>query len=173
MNRQQKEAFVQSLEQDFATNNGAYLVAYKGLTVAQLTSLRKKLRAQDGALQVAKVRLIRRAIAQNSVLHSWEPLLKDQVAIIFSRDGSPAFAKTVYDFSKANQQLSIIAGCVDNEFLSKADLSAFVSLPSREVLLGQLLGTMKAPVGQFVGLLKMLMIRLVFVLKQIEDKKAH
>lgn len=172
MNRQQKEAFVLSFQQELDSTQGVFLVGCQGLKVAQVTNLRKKLRDQGGSFQVAKVTLIRRAIEKNSALQSWTPYLKNQIGVVFSHDASSAIAKTLQEFAKANQQLSVIAGCVDKAFLSAADFSVFVALPSREVLLAQVCGTLNAPITQFVFVLKMLITRLVFVLKQIENQKV-
>lgn len=174
MNRQEKEDFVQSLKQDFAENKGLFLVGYKGLKVAQVINLRKQLVARGGIFQVAKVTLIKRAVSDNDeVAQQLDPLLKDQVALVFSRDASSGVAKVLHDFAKKNDKLSIIAGRVDNTFLSAHDFAAFVTLPPREVLLAKLCGTLNAPTTTFVCMLRMIITKLVVALHQIEQQKAQ
>jgi large subunit ribosomal protein L10 len=172
MNRQQKETFIQELKKDLTENTGVFLVGYKGLRVSQMTTLRKKLREQDGAFQVIKVTLIKRALQGNDFAGELEPMLKNQIALVFARTENSSVAKVLSDFSKTHKQLAVLAGCVENKFLNAQDFDVFVSLPSREVLLAQICGTLNAPVTNFVVVLKMLMTRLVVVLNQIEQQKA-
>lgn len=172
MNRQQKEVFVQDLKNELRESKGLFLIGYKGLAVAQVTDLRKKLLNGGGSLQVSKLTLIRRAIDGESAAHGLDPYLKDQLALVFAHGGSSAVAKVLHDFAKTNNRLKVVAGCVDNTLLNAGDFAVFVSLPPREVLLGQVCGVLKAPSVQLVSCLKMLITRLVLVLKQIEQQKS-
>ncbi len=171
MNRQQKTLVIQALRDSFLKSKAYFLVGYKGLSVAQMQSLRKELRQKNGKLQVAKARLMKRAVEGIEVIDALSPYLKDQIGLVFSSDESPAVAKVLYEFSKANEAFQIVVGCVDSQLLDKQAVTRIANLPSKEVLLGQMCGSMKAPITSFVGLLNMLMLRLVWSLKQVEQKK--
>jgi large subunit ribosomal protein L10 len=172
MNRQQKEHVVEALKHDFENSQASFLVGYKGLNVAQVFKLRKELRQQGGSFKVAKVTLMKRVANDIPAIEQLMPFLKDQVALVFAQQESSAIAKLLYNFAKENQQLMVLAGCMDSFILDKESVKILASLPSREVLLSQVCGTLKAPITGLVYVLNMLILRLVFVLKKIEEKKA-
>lgn len=171
MNRQEKETVVSELKENFASSTGLFLVGYRGMTVAQLQRLRKMVRQNQGHLKVAKVRLVKRAIEGLPGSEDLAPLLKEQVALIFAEKESPAIAKVIYDFAKGNEALKIVAGYIDASVLPAAAISRIATLPSRDVLLAQLCGTLKAPMSRLVGLFSGMQTKLVVVVKQIEQKK--
>lgn len=172
MNRQQKEDVVETLKQDFETSQASFLVGYKGLNVAQVLKLRKQLRQQGGSFKVAKVTLMRRVASDVPSIEKLMPYFKDQVALVFAQSESPAIAKILYEFAKENQKLTIMAGCMDSVVLSKDSVKVLATLPSKEVLLAQVCGALKSPISGIVVVLNMLILRLLFVLKKIEEKKA-
>jgi large subunit ribosomal protein L10 len=172
MNRQQKEHVVEALKHDFENSHASFLVGYKGLNVAQVLMLRKQLRHQGGSFKVAKVTLMKRVAHDMPSIEKLVPFFKDQVALVFAQQESPAIAKLLYDFAKENQQLMILAGCMDSVVLSKESVKILASLPSKEILLAQVCGTLRAPMFGLVSVLNMLILRLMFVLKKIEEKKA-
>lgn len=171
MNRQEKETVVSELKENFAASTGLFLVGYRGMTVAQLQRLRKMVRQNQGHLKVAKVRLVKRAIEGLPGSEELAPLLREQVALVFAEKESPAIAKAIADFAKENEALKIVAGYIDAAVLPASVVSRIASLPSREVLLAQLCGTLKAPASRLVGLLSGMQTKLVVVVKQIEQKK--
>lgn len=172
MNRRQKEDVIETLKHDFEKSQASFLVGYKGMNVAQVLKLRKELRKQGGSFKVAKVTLMKRVASDVPSVGKLMPYLKDQVALVFAQHESPAIAKILFDFSRENQQLVIMAGCMDSVILSKDSVKILASLPSKEVLLAQVCGTLKSPISGIVIVLNMLILRLLFVLKKIEEKKA-
>ncbi len=171
MNRQQKADVVQLLRAQFDQSAASFLVNYAGLTVAQMQRLRKQLLLCGGELKVAKARLMSKALENSSVQCSLKPFLKSQIALVFGGSNSPAIAKVLHDFSKEYDALKLVAGCVENQLLNSAAIVQVASLPSREVLLAQLCGTLRAPMNKMALVLNMLLLRLVWTLKQIEEKK--
>lgn len=172
MNRQEKEQVINSLKQSFESSQASFLVGYKGLNVAQLLRLRKQLRKQGGSFKVAKVTLMKRVAHEIPSVEQLIPFFKDQVALVFAHQESPAIAKLLYDFAHEHQQLMVMAGCMDSVVLNKESIKILASLPSKEVLLAKVCGSLKSPITGLVYTLSMLIIRLVFVLKKIEEKKA-
>lgn len=146
MNRSQKELLVQELKQDFQNNNSAFLIKIKGLTVNQAQTLRKGLRGCDSKMKVAKDRLVKIAIHDNASAQELNPFLKDQLAVVFVKKDSAAAAKVINDFTKLSK-LEIIVGLVESQIFDKDKIVRLASIPSREVLLAQLCGLLKAPVS--------------------------
>jgi large subunit ribosomal protein L10 len=173
MNRQEKEVVVQQLHDDFKKTNASFLVGIKGLTVSQTQTLRRELRTQGGQLRVAKVRLMKRAIDQAEDVSVLTPFLKEQIGVVFAMEEAPSVAKVLFDFAKANKSLELVAGCLESNLMDKAAIGRIATLPSREVLLAQLLGSMQAPISGLVRTLHMLPLKLVLVLKQIEEQKKQ
>ncbi len=173
MNRQEKEHIVEALKSDFATNQTSFLVGYKGLDVAQVTSLRKELRDKGGTFKVAKVSLIKRAVHGLPSVEGLIPFLKDQVGIVFVDQEAPAVAKVLCNFSKQNQKLSVLAGRMDTTILSKDSVIVLASLPSREILLAKVCGALNSPIVGLVGTLHSMLVKLLLVLKAIEQKKSE
>jgi large subunit ribosomal protein L10 len=171
MNRQEKETVVSELKENFAASTGLFLVGYRGMTVAQLQRLRKMIRQNQGHLKVAKVRLVKRAIEGLPGSEELAPLLKEQVALVFAEKESSAIAKAIADFAKENEALKIVAGYIDAAVLPASVVGRIAALPSREVLLAQLCGTLNAPVSRLAGLLSGMQAKLVMVVKQVEQKK--
>lgn len=171
MNRERKAEVIDVLKQDFSQHQASFLVGVQGLTVSQMQALRKELRAKGGFLRVAKARLMKRAIDGMSGVEALAPYLRDQVGLIFVSDKIADIAKILTDFSKEYQALKLVAGCVEETVVPREKIGVIAALPSREVLLAQVCGTIKAPISNFAAVLNMQVIRLLWTLKQVEQKK--
>lgn len=173
MNRQEKEHIVEALRNDFAVNQTAFLVGYKGMDVAEVTSLRKELRDSGGTFKVAKVTLIKRAIHDLPSGEGLVPYLKDQIGVVFVDKEAPAVAKVLHKYSKQNQKFSLLVGRMDTAILSKDSVIILASLPSREVLLAKICGALNSPIVGLVGTLHSMLVKLLLVLKAVEQKKSE
>ncbi|OGB83476.1 50S ribosomal protein L10 [candidate division TM6 bacterium RIFCSPHIGHO2_12_FULL_32_22] len=152
MNRSEKENSIKELQQHFNKSKSSFVVNYKGLSVNELQLLRKQLRTCGAKMKVAKDRLIKIAIKETPA-KDLDSLLKEQLAIIFTDDSS-AVAKIVYDFSKESS-LNIVAGIVDANFYDQEKIQKLASLPSREILLAQLCGVLKASISNLARAISM------------------
>ncbi|HSW73653.1 MAG TPA: 50S ribosomal protein L10 [Candidatus Limnocylindria bacterium] len=170
MNRQQKAEMVTSLRDSFSKSNASFIIGFQGMTVRQMQSLRSQLRKNGGSLKVTKARLMKHA-AKDVDAEQLLPYLKNQIGIIFTTGEAPAIAKVLYDFSKENEALKLVAGKLDALFLDGASIVRIASLPSREVLLAQACGTIKAPLAGMVTVLNAMTLKLLWTLKQIEAQK--
>jgi len=175
MNRQQKESVVELFEKNFLANKGTFFVNYSGLTVGQMQQLRKQLREKGGALKIAKMRLVKRALASMEGAEGLLSHCKNQVGVVFASDSSEVsgVAKTLNDFSKKNQSFGLVIGCVDAQLLDKTAIVRIASLPSREVLLAQVCGTLNAPLTSFVFGLNSMIVKLLIALKEVEKQKQE
>lgn len=170
MIRNEKEKIVAALHEDFKRSKVVILTDYKGLDVATISSLRKKLREAGVEYKVVKNTLIRRASNDTDA-----GLIKDHYkgpsALALSYDDPVAPAKVLVAFSKDNQKLEIKIGVMEGRVIDLNAIKALSDLPSREVLLGQLLATMNAVPTGLVRALNDVPVRLLNVLQAIRDQK--
>ena len=173
MNRQQKESVVGLFHKDFLTNKGSFFVNYSGLTVVQMQQLRRQLREKGGALKIAKMRLVKKALATVEGANVLISHCKNQLGVVFVHDASEVsgIAKTLNDFSNKNVALDLVVGCLDAQLLDKTAIVRIASLPSREVLLAQVCGTLNAPLASFVYVLNAMTQRFLIALKEVEKQK--
>ena len=171
VNRKEKEAVIASLKNEFSKSAASFLVGVKGLTVEQFQSLRTDLRKEEGRLQVAKVRLMKRALLEVKSVQQLEPYMQEQVGLVFAQKEVPGVAKALCDFSKKADALRVIVGSMDANLLDESAILTLAKLPSREILLAQVARGLQAPTANFVQILHQLLARLVYVLRQIEQKK--
>ncbi|UCR87908.1 50S ribosomal protein L10 [Mycetocola spongiae] len=137
-----KEAAVAELTEKFQSSTAVLLTEYRGLTVAQLKSLRVSI-SEDATYAVVKNTLTK--IAANAAgISSFDEELNGPSAIAFVHGDPVSVAKTMRDFAKANPQLVIKGGYFDGNPLTAAEVGKLANLESREVLLGKLAGAFKA-----------------------------
>lgn len=172
MNRQQKESLVKFLESNFSSSEGAFLVNYQGVTVSQMQKLRFALSDKGGSMKVAKNRLAKIALADVEGCKDLKSMLQGQLAFVFAEKDVSAIAKVVVDFAKANEELQVIAGCCESQLFDANAVKSLASLPSREVLLAQLCGTLKGPQTAFVMVLRQLLVKFLLVLKAVAEQKS-
>ena len=150
MARPNKAATVAELADHFRTSSAAVLTEYRGLTVAQLKTLRRTL-GTTVTYAVVKNTLTKIA-AQEAGVTGVEELLAGPSAIAFVKGDAVEAAKTIRNFSKENPALVIKGGIMDGKPLSAADVQKIADLESREVLLSKLAGAMKAKQSQAAAL---------------------
>ena len=176
MDSQQKRVVVSDFEKLLTESSATFLVNYKGLNVFQMESLRRDVREDGGVLKITKARLMKIA-AQNvskeiNVLIDFKENFKNQVGLVFARGKEVSvIVKKLMTFCEESKKLEVVAGVFEKKFLTKEDIKILASLPSREVLLGMVAGTMQAPIVGFVRLLHQLVARLLYVLNEIGEKK--
>jgi len=140
------------------------LTEYRGLTVQQLSDLRKQLRSVSAEYTVIKNRLARLALSPD--LAAVKGLLKGPTGMIITKADPVAVAKAVHTFARTNQALVIKAGYVEGRLVPPDGLKALADLPSREALRAQLVGAISGPLTQLVSLLKAPQRELVYVLSE-------
>ncbi|MBI3635931.1 MAG: 50S ribosomal protein L10 [Candidatus Rokubacteria bacterium] len=165
MPTQEKVETVEALKSRLDGVTTVLLTEYRGLTVQQLSDLRKQLKTVSAEYKVVKNRLARLAV-QSSGLEALTPLLKGPTGMIVARQDPVAVAKTLQTFAKTNQALTIKAGIVDGQVMQPAGLKALADLPSKEALRAQIVGAINGPLSQLVGLLTAPHRDLVYVLAQ-------
>jgi large subunit ribosomal protein L10 len=173
MNKSQKEVVVASIKEQFSDSAASFLVGVKGLTVEQLETLRGELRKEDGRLQIAKVRLMKRALQDVESVQHLESYMQNQVGLVFAKKEVPGVAKVLCGLSKKMDALSVVVGTMDANLLDESAIQMMATLPSREVLLGQVARTLQAPYANLTSVLHQMIARIAYVLKQVEQKKQN
>jgi len=169
VNRQDKKNVVETLHTAWSEANAGVVTHYRGLTVSEMGSLRRDLRTAEVQMQVVKNTLARRA-AEGTGFTAAEEFLSGPTAIAYGND-PVALAKALSDFAKKHEALKILGGVLDGKRLDEADVKALASLPSREVLLARLLGSMQSPLSGFVRTLNEVPASFVRTLAAIRDQK--
>jgi len=169
--RTAKVATVDELKAKVDATSTAVVTEYRGMTVAQISTLRRQLRTLDADYKVFKNTLVRRAIVGTSV-EPLEAFLEGPTAIAFVNGDVSAVAKALRDFAKATPTLVIKGGVLDGKALSKGDLSALADLPTRDVLLARFAGLLASPLTTMAGLLKAIPQNLAYGLSALIDSKG-
>ena len=131
---------------------GVVLVNYRGLTVEQDTQLRKQLREAGVSYKVYKNTMIRFA-AKGTAFEALEPNLEGPTALAVSKEDATAPARILAEFAKKADKLEIKAGVVEGTYYDQKGMQVIATIPSREVLLGKLLGSMQSPITNFARVL--------------------
>ena len=169
--RPEKVATVDEVSSRVASTTTAVVTEYRGLTVAQISTLRRSLRALGADYKVFKNTLVRRAILGTPV----EPMgafLEGPTAIAFVDGDVSAVAKALRDFTKGAPALVVKGGVLDGHALSAKDLTALADLPRRDVLLAQLAGLLASPMRTMAGLIKAVPQNLAYGLAALIDAKG-
>ena len=170
MPRADKVEQVELLKEKLESAKVAVLTDYRGLTVKQMQDLRGRLRGQQVEYRVVKNTLARRAAAEAGH-EGVEDYFKGPVAIAFGYGDLGAPARLLGEFVRqARLRLDIVGGLVVGRGLDGNQVRATADLPSREVLLAQLLGTLQSPIAQLVGTIQAPVQQLVGLLEAYKDK---
>jgi len=170
MNKQEKSQEIEALRQALEGTPPVFVLGQIGLTVGQSSALRKKVRATGSRYKVVKNRMALRAL-KDTPLEALAPHLKGPTAIAWSAKDAAGLAKALDEFMKDHQGLSLKAGLVDGRLLDPQALKALAMLPSREVLVGRLLGTLNGPLIRLLRVMSEPARTLVATLDQIAKQK--
>ncbi|MBX6317682.1 50S ribosomal protein L10 [Pigmentiphaga sp.] len=170
LNRQEKTVVVEEVAAQVAKAQSIVIAEYRGLDVASVTVLRKQARESGVYLRVLKNTLARRAVT-GTPFEALSAQLTGPLIYAISSDPVAA-AKVLSDFAKTNDKLVLKGGAMPNSLMNVEGVKALASLPSREELLAKLLGTMQAPVAQFVRTLNEVPTKFVRGLAAVRDKQA-
>jgi large subunit ribosomal protein L10 len=169
--KQQKEAQIDSLTTQLKDSKSAVFANFQGLTVQATEELRGKCREQGIVCVASKKTLLGRAL-KNLELDMDTKAFDGGVAAFFGTTDEVAPAQVVANFAKDNETVTIFGGVLEGETIDAAMVKQLSALPSKQQLLGQLVGTLNAPVSGFVNVLAGNLRGLVNVLNAVKDAKA-
>ena len=165
--KEQKRKSLEELKESIKKQKAVIFVDFSGLKVEDLLKLRKSLKKVNGQLKVAKKTLIQLAFKEAGFTLDTKKL-KGEIALVFGYKDEISPSKAVYQLSEENQNLKILGGFLENEFRGAEDFIELAKLPSKEELLARLVGSMSAPVTNFVRALQYNLKGLVYVLSTIK-----
>jgi large subunit ribosomal protein L10 len=168
--RPEKVAVVDEVRTHFNDSDAAILTEYRGLTVGQISQLRRNLRPAGGDYKVYKNTLVR--FAARDLGLDIESMLTGPTAIAFIKGDAVTVAKALRDFARGNPNLVVKGGLLGDKVLDAKDTAALADVAPREVLLARLAGGIAAPMVQFAGLLQALPRNLAYGLKALIDQKG-
>ena len=149
---EQKQPIIKEISDYLNGASAAVLVNYRGLTVEQDTVLRKQLRESGIIYKVYKNTMINFAV-KDTEFADLAPLLEGPTAIAISKDDATAPARIIAQFAKTAPLLEMKAGVVEGTFYDAAGMNAIAEIPSRDVLLGRLFGSMQSPIANLARVL--------------------
>ncbi len=171
MVRPDKVAAVEDISSRFQSSTATVVTEYRGLTMAQLTTLRRSLGAA-ATYRVAKNTLVKRA-AEDAGVQGIDSLLVGPTAIAFITGEPVDAAKALRDFARANQGLVIKGGYMEGRPLSVEEVNGLADLESREVLLSKLAGAMKGTMAKAAGLFAAPASQMARLAQALVDKRAE
>lgn len=169
-NVEEKAPVVQAIREKIEASQSLVLADYRGLDVAEVTELRVKLREAGVEFKVLKNTLTKRAAAEVG-LEGLNPYLEGPTAIAFGMSDAVAPAKVLSEFAKTHKDLEIKAGVIDGKVIDMAGVKALADLPSKEVLLAQVLGGMQTPMYGFAGSLAGVLRKFAYAINAIKEQK--
>ncbi len=162
---------IEEIKEKINKAQSVVLVDYRGLNVEQLTDLRSKYREAGVEYKVYKNTMMRFAF-KDSGLEDFNEFLKGPSAVAFGYEDPVQAAKVTSDYAKANNKLEIKAGIVDGKIIDVQGVKDLASLPSREVLIAQVLGGFNGPIQGFTNVLQGTIRSLAIVLNAIAEEKT-
>jgi len=169
VNKNDKQRIVEELHAAWSESTAGVVTHYRGLTVTEMGDLRRRLHDADVSLQVVKNTLARRA-AEGTGFKAATELFTGPVAIAYGKD-PVGMAKAISEFAKEHEALDVKGGVLDGKMVDVSGVKALASLPSREVLLAKMLGSMQSPISGFVRTLAEVPASFVRTLAAIRDQK--
>lgn len=142
-----KKQVVAEIAQQLKSAQSTVVVEYRGLTVAEVTELRRALRAENVGFKVYKNKLVKRAVEQEGMTELNDSLVGPN-AIAFGHEDAVAPARILAEFAKKHEALIIKAGYVEGKYLPQEEVMAVAKLPNREGMYSMLLAMMKEPVAK-------------------------
>ena len=171
MARPEKEAAIKELKSNIENSSVAIMTQYQGITVAEVTELRTKLRAENVTFKVFKNNLAKRALDELDLSEASEFMSGPTVWAFCEDPVTPA--RILKQFSKEVEVLSMRGGILDGKPVDAATLDSLADLPSREQLLAQVVGTIAMPLRNLVGALSAVPRNMVNVVDAIRRKQEE
>lgn len=168
--RPEKSTMVEEIRGKVAPKGFVILADYAGMDVEKVMTLRSRLRGVDARYSVVKNRLLRR-VADDMGLPGLDAGLKGPTAMVSGDGDVVEAAKILKTFIKENDKPVIKSGVFDGRALTAADVEVLASMPPRIEMLGRAVGTIAAPLTQFVGVLNQKVCSLLYVLQAVMEKK--
>jgi large subunit ribosomal protein L10 len=171
LNRKEKEQTISELQGQIERYKGAVLANFRGLRVDQMNQIRQRLRDEKISFHVVKNTLMKRA-SKGTDLEKINPYFEGPTAMAISYGNPVSLIKIFLDFIKTQPALEIKVGLIEGQVVAPGEMKALASLPSREVLMAQILGGIQMPASQVGGTIHSLFQHVLGVLQARVDQMA-
>lgn len=165
----EKQAMVSDIKEKISASSSIVVTDYRGLNVEEVTELRSKLRKEGIEYKVLKNNLVKRAYLDSGI-EGFDDVLKGPTAVAFSTD-AVAPSRILFEFLEKHKNLQVKGGLLEGKILSVDELEALANLPSKEVLLGQVVGVFAAPLQKAVSLFAAPMRDFVGAVNTLKEKQ--
>ena len=172
LTKQQKTAQLQELKDKMQKSKSVIFAHYIGMTVADVSDLRAKLKQSKAEMKVAKKTLMRIAGEELGLPKVDDDTLDGPVACIFSFDDPLTGAQVAFKFAKDHPQVELIGGIFEGKVLSKEEAVAFAKMPGREQLLAMFMSMLQSPLSSFSSMINSPLRGFAVALGEIAKKKA-
>lgn len=169
--KKQKQTTVASLEDGLKAAKAVVFANFQGLTVAQSEELRREARKENIDVLAAKKTLVRRALEALGLTDVNPKMFQGGVATFMAKSDEVSAARVVNTFAKKNEVVAIYGGILEGKFIDAAMVKSLASLPSKQELLGKMVGSLNAPISGFVNVNAAVLRSLFNVLNAYKDKK--
>jgi large subunit ribosomal protein L10 len=173
MDRAGKAALKEQIDAKLTKTQAILLAEYRGMTVEKLTQLRRELRTLNAEFKVAKNRIAKISVnaEPSKKFAAAAPNMKGPLGMIFIYGDAAPVAKRLLDFEKENELFAVKAGVLDGKEVKKDDLDAIAKLPTKEVLLAQIMGCINGPARNLVQVMAATVRNVVQVAAAVRDAK--
>jgi len=168
--KQQKQEIIDDLKEKIKGQKVMVFFDFTGLKVKDFSNLRKKIKAAGDSLKVAKKTLFNLALKKEGIDVDFKKMA-GEIALVFGYKDEVAPAKTVWQFSQENKNVKILGGFLENKFFESDKMIELAKLPGREELLARFVGTVSAPISNFVSVLQGNIKGLIVALNAISKTK--
>ena len=169
MNRTEKEQTISNLQKQIEQYKAAVLTNFRGLKVEQINQIRHRLREEKVSFHVVKNTLMKLA-SRGTDLEKLNPYFEGPTAIAVSKGNPISLIKIILDFVKTHPALEIKVGLIEGDIVAPGEMKSLASMPSREVLLAQILGGIQMPAAQVAGTIHSLFRQVLGVLQARVDQ---
>ena len=163
--KEQKKEILEELKEKISHQKMMIFADFKGLKNKDISEFKKELRKSDSELKIAKKTLLKIALKEKEIEI---PDLEGQISVIFSPKDEIASTKTVYNFAKNNENLKILGGFFENDFIDREKIIQLGQIPGKQELLASLVGSLKNPISSFVYTLEANLKGLIYTLSVIK-----
>ncbi|HIU47500.1 MAG TPA: 50S ribosomal protein L10 [Candidatus Fimadaptatus faecigallinarum] len=170
--QEQKKLVVAGIREKLENAKSVVFIDYCGLTVAEVTELRNEFRKAGVEYQVLKNTLIKIA-AHDLGITGLDDILNGPTAVAFSMEDPASGAKVISEFAKKTKKTEVKAGLLDKEVLDVKGVQALADLPPKEVLIARIMGSLNAPITNFVGVLSATLRSLVYAIDAVRKSKEE
>jgi len=172
LKKEEKAVLIDQLHDELGKSQAVFITDYMGLNVEKITQLRKSIKESGGSYRVVKNTLLSRA-AKDTPASKLDEFLAGPTAVAIALEDPISIAKALVNFAKDNDQLEIQSGVLGSQVLKPEDIQSLAKMPGREELLAKMLGSINAPVSNFVGVFAAMLRQLLYALSAIEKQKRQ